>query len=165
MADPTTVPPPKDDSPEGFAATALPNTAASLRLAEDLKTEGNDHFRAARWNEALVAYRSGLSNLPRRIEAVDYGPADGDNSSEEAPAEEVIKEGEHLVSTDDPLSPSLLDDLDKSCAKLRAVLNANIGACYVKLVNMISLDAALWRLISCSVRATINKLSTLVHKV
>ena len=38
----------------------------ALGDAEELKQEGNEHFRAKRWNEALATYRTGLGRLPKR---------------------------------------------------------------------------------------------------
>lgn len=39
-----------------------------MRDAEELKAEGNDHFREKRWDEAICAYRSALGHLPKRRE-------------------------------------------------------------------------------------------------
>ncbi|KAF5377688.1 hypothetical protein D9615_005234 [Tricholomella constricta] len=132
MADLTTASPPEATTQHDNDALY---TAASLRAANILKAQGNDYFRASRWDEALVAYRSGLDQLPKRIQQVDDISTEGDNSSGELPTEEAMKKDqplkeEHLSTTDDP-SPSQAE-LDEY-AKLRAVLNANIGACYVKL--------------------------------
>ncbi|CAL1695387.1 unnamed protein product [Somion occarium] len=75
-----------------------------LQQADELKAEGNDHFRAKSWDEALAQYRSALGHLPKR-------------KGKQRETDEV-EEPEPLAS---------------ECAKARAVLNANIGACYVKL--------------------------------
>ncbi|KAJ7655098.1 TPR-like protein [Mycena polygramma] len=102
------------------------STTECLRAAEEFKNEGNDHFRARNWDEALVAYRTGLGRVPKRRKleikpTVDdedddilTSRADGQDS---APKEEEV-----------PLTAEEIE-----CAKARAVLNANIGACFVKL--------------------------------
>jgi hypothetical protein len=95
-----------------------------------LKTEGNNHFRVSSWDEALAAYRSGLGRLPERKDKSNdslEGKAkhDGDSLEEEAITKESDVDEEKLPET----------ALERQCAKARAVLNANIGACYVKLVN------------------------------
>jgi len=105
---------------------------ASLRVAEDLKSEGNDYFRASQWNEALVAYQSGLGQLPKRITRAEAVHLDGNVSSEEATVEQGIKVNDVVEDAlTNHRAPSEVE-LDE-CAKLRAALNANIGACYVKL--------------------------------
>jgi hypothetical protein len=113
----------------------------SLEYAEELKNEGNDHFRGKRWEDALTAYRSGVGNLPKRkskkqppqsssreddLELArnqdDAGPSsqDAERASDEAKEDTETQE-------EDPEDPELI--------KIRAVLNANIAACYVKLVR------------------------------
>ena len=37
-----------------------------LLRAEDLKQEGNVHFKEKEWHKALVSYRTGLAHLPPR---------------------------------------------------------------------------------------------------
>lgn len=97
-----------------------------LQTADELKTEGNEHFRGQRWNEALAQYRSALGQLPRRKEKMrpDPPPLDELNSGSDK-GKEKAKDEE-------------LEDVDPTsaeCAKARAILNANIGACFVKLVT------------------------------
>lgn len=96
-----------------------------------MKAEGTDHFRAQRWDEAIVAYQSALGYLPKR------------KVQEEKPADVQLPEDAALDSEEEKLSTpqaeeSVSDDspppLDAN-GKLRAVLNANLGACYVKLVS------------------------------
>jgi hypothetical protein len=91
---------------------------ACLQQADILKAEGNDHFRSKRWDQALVAYHTGLSRLPAKVQ------------SEELSDQDELKEGLAAGTLDDhnAFSPS-------DCATRRAVLNANIAACYVKLVT------------------------------
>lgn len=99
--------------------------------ADELKQEGNESFRAGRWSEALVSYRTALSRLPMRKKQPvspdglqDGGSDEGARSSSgEVPAQE---ENSEQVNT-----PT---KLQTECCKARAVLNANIGACLVKLV-------------------------------
>ncbi|KAJ7042527.1 hypothetical protein C8F04DRAFT_945334, partial [Mycena alexandri] len=96
----------------------------SLRIADEFKNEGNDHFRARRWDEALVAYRAGLGRVPKRREPQLQPNPDVDVDSPlveedgEAPKDQIPI----------PMTPE-----ETECAKARAVLNANIGACFVKL--------------------------------
>ncbi|KAH9950455.1 TPR-like protein [Amylocystis lapponica] len=109
-----------------------------LEEAEELKLEGNEHFRAKRWEEALVAYRTGLGRLPKRNPVKSTKPSENDKG----------KQREHAPSDDDenmPPSPSRPPEplpevetipstaLEMECAKARSIVNANIGACYVKL--------------------------------
>jgi hypothetical protein len=114
---------------------------ACLKDAEELKQQGNDHFKSSQWNEALNAYRSALGRLPKRPlkeedgkplpgkgKGRDMGEGDGEEikrpnaESGEDVKEEVIPEVEQ-------------SELEKKCAQVRAVVNANIGACHVKLVS------------------------------
>lgn len=108
----------------------------ALTSAEDLKQEGNNHFRTKRWDEAIALYRSALGHLPRRPQSPNSTPEaefnDDDNdtsrleneSNSKAPAQEAAQS-----------QPQLPSDLEIDCAKARAVLNANISACYAKLVS------------------------------
>ncbi|KAJ6604370.1 hypothetical protein DFH09DRAFT_1122457 [Mycena vulgaris] len=98
------------------------NIAECLRLAEEFKTEGNDHFRARRWDEALVAYRAGLGRLPQKRKAEIQSLVDDENDTPLAP------ESADITPDEVPLTPE-----ETECAKARAVLSANIGACFVKL--------------------------------
>ncbi|KAI0778528.1 TPR-like protein [Trametes elegans] len=106
-----------------------------LNDAEDLKREGNDHFRAKQWDEALAAYRSALGHLPRRREpdsAKGKGRAlhTADESEDVGPEEEqTVQSSSEIEEVHDERATVLEVD----CAKARAVLNANIGACYIKL--------------------------------
>ncbi|KAG7450319.1 TPR-like protein [Guyanagaster necrorhizus] len=98
----------------------------SLQYAEELKLEGNDHFRQAQWNEALVAYQSGLGHLPkRRFKSVSELP------------ENILRTNDKDREIDEPDvtsdRPEVVTEMDKECARARAVLNANIGACFVKM--------------------------------
>ncbi|TFK76913.1 TPR-like protein [Pluteus cervinus] len=107
----------------------------SLTTANELKAEGNDHFRQSRWTEALASYRTALSHLPpqQREPTPSTIPRD-------VPAEELDKDKNDSVpepTTDDhpPVeepAPNLIVDVDEH-AKARAILNANIGACHTKM--------------------------------
>ncbi|KAG2023272.1 phosphoprotein phosphatase [Coprinopsis cinerea AmutBmut pab1-1] len=111
---------------------------ARLQDASERKSDGNDHFRQARWNEALIAYQAGLNRLPQRRSEADVTSdvsEDDDNerhhsvatSIEGDPAEESLDAnpggGEVLLS----------EDNEREVMQLRSVLYANIAACHVKL--------------------------------
>ncbi|KDQ63827.1 hypothetical protein JAAARDRAFT_203211 [Jaapia argillacea MUCL 33604] len=109
-----------------------------LSDAEESKQEGNEYFRAKRWNEALNAYRSGLGRLPRakgKEPNVMRDEPDSPIAGEPLNlSESNVDEGDTKVKaspyegTEFQLSPWEIE-----CAKARSILNANIGACYVKL--------------------------------
>jgi hypothetical protein len=114
---------------------------ACLPYAEELKTEGNDHYRAGSWKEALAAYRSGLGGLPARIkdkrqedmQATDAGSAQTpvDDEKEDQPDSQLTDAGENVGEHDTETGP-----WEKEYSKTRAALHANIAACYVKLVSV-----------------------------
>lgn len=101
-----------------------------LDRANELKVEGNELFKATKWNEALVSYRTALSQLPPRKQSakseLDQADIDSPESRQQPP-------------TGDPSGGAVSDiipnALDLECAKARAVLYANIGACLSKLVS------------------------------
>jgi tetratricopeptide (TPR) repeat protein len=93
-----------------------------LHQSMELKDEGNAHFREAVWHDALQAYMSGLSRLPPRPESKEK------EKEKEPPVEE--KPGDTGPSEVDSMN-----QLEHECALLRAVLNANIAACHVKMGN------------------------------
>ncbi|KIY63640.1 TPR-like protein [Cylindrobasidium torrendii FP15055 ss-10] len=108
-----------------------------LARADELKNEGNDHFRAQRWNEALVAYQSGLGQLPKRPlprnTVVETDPYQDDSDEEESskrtpgtPKDPTPTQEAESVATPSSPTPDIY-------SKPRAVLNANIAACYLKL--------------------------------
>lgn len=104
-----------------------------LKIAEEQKQEGNEHFRAKRWNEALFAYRNGLGQLPRRRrhDPIQKEEDEADSRSS-SPQPEVLGKGKAQEPQVDETEES---ETDRECAKVRAVLNSNIGACHVKLVS------------------------------
>ncbi|KAI8980667.1 TPR-like protein [Trametes punicea] len=104
-----------------------------LNDADELKQEGNEHFRARRWDEALASYRAALGRLPKRSEPAridDKGKARATDESDDDEAPE--KDSQRPESTPMAQQESLTG-VQLECAKARAVLNANIGACYMKL--------------------------------
>jgi hypothetical protein len=114
-----------------------------LRDAEELKLEGNDHFRAHRWGEALTMYKTGLARLPKRKEPVvdpKVVKGDDEDDDEKAPAKDPEPESSTSHDADaeneEPPPNDTTNELDAACAAARAVLNANTGACYVKLVSL-----------------------------
>ncbi|KAI5122346.1 hypothetical protein M0805_004104 [Coniferiporia weirii] len=108
-----------------------------LEDAEELKKEGTVHFKAGLWAQALATYTSALGRLPKRAVAepappksipepdIDVEDPIGDEDSTRSGA----KEKESAPAPE----PVPLTGLALDCAKARSVLNANIGACHVKL--------------------------------
>ncbi|KAF8898529.1 hypothetical protein BD779DRAFT_1484414 [Infundibulicybe gibba] len=85
-----------------------------LSAADELKSEGNAHFREGQWNEALVD-----------VEEADQDPQSNLDIGIRSPGVEEQTKDANLSSETSP----------DNCAKSRAVLNANIGACHLKLAN------------------------------
>ncbi|KAF7339889.1 Tetratricopeptide repeat protein 1 [Mycena venus] len=75
--------------------------------------------------KALVAYRAGLGRVPKRRKLEIQSEVDVDEDT--APSQEDRDEGSPKEE-EVPMTPE-----ETECAKVRAVLNANIGACFVKL--------------------------------
>jgi hypothetical protein len=102
-----------------------------------LKEEGNDYFRSKQWEEALAAYKSALGYLPRRrMEA----------KTELREHDEGAKSHEKILDAGTSLSPGMAgsSSSDTDYVKTRSILNANIGACHVKLVSILPRAAALF---------------------
>ncbi|KAF9457092.1 hypothetical protein BDZ94DRAFT_1314517 [Collybia nuda] len=105
-----------------------------LSEADVLKSQGNDLFRSGRWGEALVAYQSGLGQLPKRKQKVTSGkvefngPIDDDEDKEDNKVD-----NESSINDDDSLEATPATETDILCSKARAILSANIGACHLKL--------------------------------
>lgn len=73
-----------------------------------------------------MSYQSGLCRLPKKpIKATPPGPALDTSDSEEPPHDIEI--------TEEPRDHDIDSDAEEY-RKARAILHANIGACYVKLV-------------------------------
>jgi len=100
-----------------------------LQEAERLKQEGNNHFRSKAWEEALAQYKSALGHLPRREREPPPEPVELPEPSD--PEEVRRSTSETLPAT--PFQPR--DEESPEIIKARAVLNANVGACYVQLVG------------------------------
>ncbi|KAJ7783476.1 TPR-like protein [Mycena maculata] len=99
-----------------------------LRIADEFKNEGNDHFRARKWDEALVAYRAGLGRLPKRTSRPEMQPA-LEEDDDDTPISVAPEAGDSKPAKEEaPMAPEEIE-----CAKARAILSANIGACFVKL--------------------------------
>ncbi|KAI6132666.1 TPR-like protein [Pisolithus croceorrhizus] len=98
-----------------------------LDKVNDLKLEGNDLFKASKWTEALVAYRTALSHLPPRKHPVNR-PADEDPSS----SDNAETPDEHN-KTPENTQPEAPTEDEVEFSKARAVVNANIAACLIKL--------------------------------
>ncbi|EMD42203.1 hypothetical protein CERSUDRAFT_42893, partial [Gelatoporia subvermispora B] len=106
-----------------------------LSDAERLKSEGNEHFRLKQWEEALSKYKSALGHLPKRKEKQPTPEAskgkgrnaDPDDEQDPVPVEPAVNRV-RFESVGEPFS-----ETEDKCAKARAILNANIGACYVKI--------------------------------
>lgn len=102
----------------------------NIQVADDLKQEANELFRAQKWEEALSTYRSALGRLPKR-------PAPPNASVElEREAQRTSNEDD----TDDtrivsPAAAAKEPVVPDEGAQRRAILNANIAACFVKLVS------------------------------
>lgn len=104
----------------------------NITEADELKQEGNESFRASRWSEALVSYRTALSRLPRRKPQ----PPSPDSSQHDTPDHGGARSASSSkvpTREDGPEPVNIPSELEAECAKARAVLNANIGACLVKL--------------------------------
>ena len=100
-----------------------------LKEADRLKGEGNNHFRSKAWEEALAQYKSALGHLPRRKREASREPVEPQESSDLGVAE---------IPTPEVLSATLAQPRNEESTeivKARAVLNANVGACYVQLVG------------------------------
>lgn len=119
-----------------------------LLQAEELKQEGNVHFREKQWHEALVSYRTGLARLPARKEAGKGKEKEGREELDLLSGddeEERCKDsgtGERVT-----VGEESNDKGQAECARARAVMNANIGACHVKLVSHFTFyQSLIWKL-------------------
>ncbi|KAI0080237.1 TPR-like protein, partial [Panus rudis PR-1116 ss-1] len=112
-----------------------------LQDADELKTEGNEHFRAKRWEEALASYRSALGYLPKRKELKHTHTLASDATQEKGKGKERASNSD-IADDEQPDKPatsgsespaSQPSSLQIECSKSRAILNGNISACYVML--------------------------------
>ncbi|KAH9847372.1 TPR-like protein [Lenzites betulinus] len=121
-----------------------------LSDADELKQEGNEHFRAKRWDEALASYRVALGHLPRRRETTRdekgiKGKAREVNESGSGAEDEDTDERPSLAPADsetEEIHEVMAPEVDAELAKARATLNANIGACFMKLEDYKEVVAA-----------------------
>jgi len=107
-----------------------------LEQAEELKQEGNEHFRGKSWNEALATYRSALGRLPKRpISRTPQNEAQMMEDEEDKDPAEPVPGSSSTKNKHDQSESALLEPtpLQEECAKARSVLNANIAACHMKL--------------------------------
>ncbi|CDO76628.1 hypothetical protein BN946_scf184868.g42 [Trametes cinnabarina] len=110
-----------------------------LSDADALKQEGNEHFRSKQWDQALASYRAALGRLPKRhvsprLEDKGKARADEDVENDEASSEAAAASASDAPPTDEAQRSAMtLSEVQLECAKARAVLNANIGACFMKL--------------------------------
>jgi len=117
---------PNEDVVEDQFTTSDPEAKMQVALgeAEELKSEGTEYFRASRWTNALQSYRRALARLPpRKSHAKHLDKGKGKDGNDE----ELCK------SDKDGIDEQALTPLEHDCAKARAILSSNIGACHVKL--------------------------------
>ncbi|KAF9480053.1 TPR-like protein [Pholiota conissans] len=137
-----------DPSKQTNAKTEAPQAEVNLEQANVLKAEGTEAFRAGRWSEALASYQAALRCLPKRIVVTEDQPTrdnigdDGDgepkyssSAKDKGKAKENEKEKEKKEKAEDvvDVSSPAVSAADKEMTRLRAVLHANVGACFVKL--------------------------------
>ena len=135
-------------TPRRVRTSYLIDLQDSLQKSNALKVEGNDHFRAGRWREAIAAYESALLELPKTVSAPPQVPPPfRENTSSEGDENESSKPAEGVSTISES---SLLPAEANECAKARAILNANSGACYVKLVSNFRVTSSIWTLIAVS---------------
>jgi hypothetical protein len=120
---------------KGYISVSYPYYQRCLCDADELKEEGNEEFRRNNWEEALISYQSALRRLPprkqkrKRVAEADPDPSD----DEESPSGSgVQRQAEHRKEEE---TVQAEEPEDARIVKARAILNSNIGACYVKLVR------------------------------
>ncbi|KAI0094636.1 hypothetical protein BDY19DRAFT_988455 [Irpex rosettiformis] len=132
--------PPFSNDSDSSTANDTPQTldeSQTMKLledAEELKQEGNAHFRSGRWNEAIVAYKSALGRLPKRPQK-KRTPKDSIAEADEGDrmdfrSQKTREDDERSKQELDPEETTLLP---AECAKARSVLSANIAAVHFKL--------------------------------
>ncbi|KAI0348455.1 TPR-like protein [Trametopsis cervina] len=131
-------------TPESVPQLTEPQVQKLLDDAAELKQEGTAHFRAKRWNEALAVYRAALGRLPNRYEPpVQMRAVDDVDEVDDVEEPPVASSSKVKLTPKEPRRPRAPPappapepepiPLEAECAKARAVLNANIAACYLKL--------------------------------
>ncbi|KIM84615.1 hypothetical protein PILCRDRAFT_818194 [Piloderma croceum F 1598] len=124
-----------DSESRNYATVDASRVQENLLHAEELKLEGNVHFKAGGFHEALVSYHTALACLPPRKSrgkeketTVEREPSDDEGESTDVPNVTEI------IGSEDAEEVAESNEVGQAeCAKARAVLNANIGACHVKL--------------------------------
>ncbi|KAI0274677.1 TPR-like protein [Gloeopeniophorella convolvens] len=110
---------------------SIDHTQAMLKEADELKQEGNALFRLNQVNEALQSYKDGLARLPKKVPP---RPPSAEQEGASPPAKSTANTTEDIPKENESIcSAEVKSPLEQECAKARAVLNANIGACHVKL--------------------------------
>ncbi|EGN96680.1 hypothetical protein SERLA73DRAFT_184814 [Serpula lacrymans var. lacrymans S7.3] len=109
-----------------------------LRDADELKQDGNEAFRSKEWSSALVYYSTALAKLPKRKETGHKDPIKNLNETESGLKEAEDRKGKGKADTtqkpETTQTPEPIQTpLEAECSKARAILNANIGACRMKL--------------------------------
>ena len=113
-----------------------------LHDAEELKEEGNEEFRRKNWEDALISYQSALRRLPPRKQKRKLVAEIDPNSSDDEEPSSQTREGKSSVDeragSKKEEGPELDEDPEEArIVKARAVLNSNIGACYMKMVRQL----------------------------
>ena len=85
----------------------------------------------------MQSYRNGLARLPERRKLSEPHANDEKNHSPPAEGEgpSTHTDVEEPLTSDTSVDSGSSSPLERECAQARSVLNANIAACYVKLVS------------------------------
>lgn len=85
----------------------------------------------------MSAYESAVVYVPQRQISLQDGRSSPLKEAEEGEDEDEEPRDPQDASVDivETLQRDLDSETEKACSTLRAILNANIGACYVKLVS------------------------------
>ncbi|GAA5986576.1 hypothetical protein JCM10908_003806 [Rhodotorula pacifica] len=96
-----------------------------LSRAKELKNVGNAEFGQGRWEMAIESYREGLAELPETRS--QSGPV-----SVKGKEKELQPDHEQEATERDAVSVEDRAEWEE-CRELRAMLSANVAACYLKL--------------------------------
>ncbi|KAK1227370.1 hypothetical protein PQX77_009634 [Marasmius sp. AFHP31] len=110
----------------------------SLEYADEMKAQGNDHFRAGRWEEALASYRVGLGRLPKRKMKKQKQKTPDEDATFDMEREHDSVFGKERESGEEEKEEEKEEEEKEEkeedvYSQPRAVLNANIAACFMKL--------------------------------
>lgn len=132
----------RDELPEGNDELSEQEIREFLVQADELKTQGNAEFKSSKWESALELYRIALRRIPGRPSATleDSSSGKGKEKADVTPVDDDDdrnSDDEREAATP-PLTQSTaqkrpLTDIERECAALRSVLNANIAACLIKM--------------------------------